>query len=70
MTYITIAQVGVAVLMVFAILLQQRGTALGLGMGGDSGFYATRRGIQEKLYWATIVLLILFAGLSIASLRL
>ncbi|MBI2573896.1 MAG: preprotein translocase subunit SecG [Candidatus Wildermuthbacteria bacterium] len=55
--------------MIIAILLQQRGTALGLGMGGDSGFYATRRGIQEKLFWATIVLLILFAGLSIASLR-
>ncbi len=69
MTYLTIAQIGTATLMIIAILLQQRGTALGLGMGGDSGFYATRRGIQEKLFWATIVLLILFAGLSIASLR-
>lgn len=70
MTYFNIAQIGIASLIVITILLQQRGTALGLGMGGDSGFYATRRGIQEKLFWATVVLLILFVGLSLASLRL
>lgn len=60
--YLPLVQIIVSVLIIVLILLQQRGTALGsaFGGGGDGGFYATRRGIQQKLYWATIVLTITF----------
>lgn len=64
-------QIGVAVLLVISILLQQRGTALGSSFGGGEGtFFSTRRGIQQKLYVATIVLGILFIALSLSNLLL
>lgn len=66
-------QLIVAVLLVVAILLQQRGQALGSAFGGGSeggGFYATKRGWQKKLYWATIVLGTLFLALSLLNIFL
>lgn len=69
MNYLAIAQIGIAACIVFTVLLQQRGTALGAGFGSDSGSYSTHRGIQKKLYWATIVLLIAFIALALLSLR-
>jgi protein translocase SecG subunit len=42
-----IAQIIVSVLLVVAILLQQRGTALGSAFGGAEEVYSTRRGIQK-----------------------
>ena len=68
-SYSLYAQIIVAVLLVTSILLQQRGTALGSSFGGSEGtFFATRRGIQQKLYVATIILGILFVALSLSNL--
>ena len=67
---LTYSQLLVAALLILAILLQQRGQALGSAFGGEGGFYATRRGIQQKLYWATIVLGALFIVLSLINLFL
>lgn len=69
-SYLLYAQIGVAVLLVLSILLQQRGTALGSSFGSEGAFFSTRRGIQQKLYFATIVLGILFIGLSLSNLLL
>ena len=70
-SYLLYAQIGVAVVLVLSILLQQRGTALGSSFGGGEGtFFATKRGIQQKLYFATIVLGILFIALSLSNLLL
>lgn len=64
-----IAQIIVALLLVVFVLLQQRGTALGSSFGGEGGgFYATRRGIQKKVFWATIVCGALFVILALANL--
>ena len=70
MPILTIAEIVVAVTIIVFILLQQRGTALGsaFGGGGDGGAYATRRGIQQKLYWATIVLTAIFIILALVDL--
>ena len=74
MDYLSILQIIVAVSIIVLILFQQRGTALGSAFGGGGGggsgggFYATRRGLQEKIYYATIVLGVLFIGLSILNL--
>ena len=66
---IPIAQLIVAVLLAVFILLQQRGTALGSAFGGEGGgFYATRRGLQKKIFWATVVLGFLFIGLAVINL--
>ncbi len=67
---LTIAQLIVSVILIVLILLQQRGTALGSAFGQESGFYGTLRGVQKKIFWATVVMAALFLGLAIANLVL
>jgi len=62
------SQIAVGILLIVFILLQQRGTALGSAFGGEGGFYGTRRGIQQKLFWATIVCGALFIAFSLLNL--
>jgi len=66
--FLPVAQIVVAVLLIVFILLQQRGTALGSAFGGGGGFYATRRGIQKKIFWATVVFGALFVILALLNL--
>jgi len=65
---IPIAQIVIAVLLMILILMQQRGAGLGSAFGQGGGFYATQRGLQKKIYWATVVLGVAFVGLAIANL--
>jgi len=70
-TFLPIAQIIISILLIASIILQQRGTALGSAFGAEGGsFYATRRGLQKKLFWSTVVLgslFIIFALLSLIS---
>lgn len=66
--YLLIFQIIISVLLIILVLLQQRGTALGSAFGQEGGFYATRRGIQKKLFWATVVCGTLFIVLSLLNL--
>ncbi len=69
--FLPIAQTIVAILLIVFILLQQRGTALGSAFGGEGGgFYATRRGIQKKIFWATIICGVLFIVFALSNLIL
>ena len=61
-----IFQIILAVLLIISILLQQKGSGLGIAFGGDSNFYRSRRGMENVLHWATIVLGILFVIVAIA----
>lgn len=63
---ITIAQIVLAILLVASILLQQQGTGLSATFGGDGNAFRTKRGIEKTLFYATIVLSILFLGSGIA----
>jgi preprotein translocase subunit SecG len=49
-----------AILMILAILLQQRGASLGAGFGSSGELFTTRRGIDKNLYEVTIVLAVIF----------
>ena len=56
-------QIVLSVLLIGAILLQRTGATLGGAFGADnfsSGFH-TRRGLEKTLFYATIVIAILFA---------
>ncbi len=55
-----VVTIGSAVLMIIAILLQQRGASLGAGFGGSSELYTTRRGLDKNLFEVTIFLAITF----------
>ncbi len=62
---IKIAQIVVSILLMVAILLQNRGTGLGGVFGGTGGVYMTKRGLEKKLFIATIVLAAIFILLSL-----
>jgi protein translocase SecG subunit len=68
--YLPIIQIAVAIVLMVLILLQQRGTALGSAFGQEGGFYATRRGLQKKIFWGTIVCGALFIILALVNLIL
>lgn len=65
-----IALIVVSVLLVIAILLQQKGGGLGNAFGGLGASYHTKRGFEKILFVSTIVLAVLFFALAIASLVL
>lgn len=66
--YVQIAQLVVAVLLILAIMLQQRGAGLGGIFGGEGNVYRTKRGLEKGLFVATIVLAAVFFGLLVWSL--
>ena len=59
-TILQIVTIVSAVLMILAILLQQRGAILGAGFGSSGELYTTRRGVDKNLFEATIVLAVIF----------
>ncbi len=63
-----LVQIGVAVLLVTAILLQQKGVGLGSAFGGSGQIYRSKRGLEKSLFWATIILAVLFTILALINL--
>ena len=68
MDFLPIFQILISVVLIVLILLQQRGTAMGSAFGQEGGGYATRRGIQKKIFWATIAAGVLFILSALANL--
>ena len=62
------SQITISVVLIILIAFQQRGTALGSAFGGGGEFYSSRRGLQKKIYYATIVVAGLFMILGILNL--
>lgn len=54
------SQIISGILMIAAILLQQRGSGLGDAFGGGGHLYAVRRGAEKALFTATIMLAVIF----------
>jgi len=55
-----IIQIVLSVLLIIVILLQQQGTGLGSAFGGGDTMFRTKRGLEKGLFYATIVISILF----------
>ena len=68
-TYLSYAEILVAVVLVITVLLQVRGAGGGLFGGGGASF-RTRRGVEKTLFQFTIVLAVLFVIIAILSVRL
>jgi len=61
-------QIIVAIILVVLVLFQQGGAALGSAFGGGGEVYSTRRGVQKKMFWITILLGIAFITLALLNL--
>jgi len=66
-TVLTVVQIILSILLVAAILLQQRGTGLSATFGGEGNVYRTKRGLERILFAATIVLAALFIAAAILT---
>ncbi len=69
-TVVSYVQIAISVLLIAAVLLQQTSAGMGGAMGGDnfSAAFHTRRGAEKVLFYATIVLAVLFAVSSFVAL--
>lgn len=65
-------QIVISILLIGAILVQQRGAGMGaaFGGGGDGGAHTQRRGLEKHIFYVTIVLGIAFFVSALASLFL
>ena len=61
------AQIIVSIGIVAVILLQSRGAGLGAAFGGDSSVFRSRRGVEKRLYQFTVVMIALFAFVSLLN---
>ena len=68
-TYLNIAQIIIAVVLIIVFLLQVRGGGLGGIFGQQTGVYRTRRGIEKTLFRFTILLMLIFVIISIFAVR-
>lgn len=64
----TAAQIAIAVLLVGSVTMQTRGSQVGMAFGGAGETYRSKRGFEKLLFYATIVLAVLFASISILAL--
>jgi len=64
---LNIIQIIISVLLVVAILLQQRGTGLSSAFGGEGSIYRTKRGLEKSLHILTIVLAIIFLATALLN---
>ena len=66
---LNVIQILVALTVIAAVILQAKGAGLGniFGGGGAESSYRTRRGLERSLFRGTIVLMLVFVGLSIAA---
>ena len=56
-----------SILLILAILLQNRGSGLGNVFGGEGNVYRTKRGAEQTIFIATIVLAVIFCASAILS---
>jgi len=62
-----IIQIILAVLLMVVILLQHRGTSLGGAFGGEGAVYRSRRGAEKFLFYATIIIALIFVVLALIN---
>jgi preprotein translocase subunit SecG len=53
--------------LIAAILLQSRGAGLGATFGGESSAYRSRRGVEKRLFQFTVIMTVLFVGVSLVA---
>lgn len=65
---LNLIQIISAIILIAAILLQNKGTGLGAAFGGGGNVYRTKRGAEKILFWGTVATAVVFFGVSLARL--
>jgi preprotein translocase subunit SecG len=66
--YVDIALIITSIALIVSVILQNKGAGLGGLTGVDSsGVFTSRRGIEKTLFYITIILSVLFFGLTLAA---
>ena len=68
--YLQIVTVVSSVILVIAVLLQQRGATLGAGFGASGELYTTRRGFDKNLFDVTVIMAVVFVSSILVSIVL
>ncbi|MDD3607616.1 MAG: preprotein translocase subunit SecG [Candidatus Moranbacteria bacterium] len=63
---LTYTQIGLSILLMISILLQNRGSGLSAAFGGDFSGFHTKRGLEKFLFIASSLLGFLFIANAIA----
>ena len=61
------AQIIVSILLIALIIPQGQGGGLGTAFGGSTSYH-TRRGLEKSIFGLTIIVAVIFTGLSVISL--
>lgn len=67
---LTFLNLAIMVVLIIIISLQNKSSGLSNVFGGGGGVVQTRRGFEKWLFYATIVMGIIFVGLTVANLFL
>ena len=71
--FLNLAQLMISLILIVVVLLQTRGGDIGAAFGGGGGgggsSFRTRRGLEKTLFQLTILLAIIFVGVSAISVR-
>jgi preprotein translocase subunit SecG len=62
--FLSLAQILISTLLIVLVLMQVRGTGFGAALGGQDASFRTRRGIQRSLHRLTILVIVIFLGIS------
>lgn len=65
-----ILQIIASLALIVVILLQAQGTGLGGLFGGGGEEYRSKRGVEKILFYVTIILSVIFLGLSLVGVAL
>jgi len=68
MNFLVVSQIIISILLIIAVLLQNRGSGLSSAFGGSGEGFHTKRGLEKFLFSSTVVLGTLFIVNSIAFL--
>ena len=67
---LSVFQIITSLALIVVILLQAQGTGLGGLFGGGGEEYRSKRGVEKALFYVTIVLSVVFLGLSLVGVAL
>lgn len=67
-SFFMIFEIIISALLILSVILQSRGSQAGMAFGGSGETYRSKRGVEKLLFYATIILGVLFASVSILSL--